>query len=164
MKVLRDERGLTLTELIVTIVLFSIVTSLIFTIMNSNIGTYTVADEQVDNQSALRLLAYRITDELRNARHLELLPDTSSVTLEQHLYLHDNIVKQNNEIGNIVPISDDLIQSISYTAVVKNDKVVLQVHITSLNGMTLDTEVLLNNITSVLNSSGYVIEYDFNAP
>ena len=72
LRITRDQRGFTLTELLVACALIGLVMAGLFSMLQSGQQTYLTGTNQVEAQQALRLALLRMTNEIRDAG---LLPD-----------------------------------------------------------------------------------------
>ena len=67
LRITRDQRGFTLTELLVACALIGLVMAGLFSMLQSGQQTYLTGTNQVEAQQALRLALLRMTNEIRDA-------------------------------------------------------------------------------------------------
>ncbi len=154
---LKNKKGFTMVELIIAIAIMSIVFAAIFRLMDFGVKSTAYGNEKADEQGQLRLVGLRVTDELRNVFKLDLTTSASAspgIAKANHFAIYQDtsgVVFENIDTSTKTSLSGDLVTDIGFKVTEKNDKVVLLVKIDGLSE-SLETEVLLNNITTVNNS------------
>ena len=154
---LSSNKGTTLLEFIVVIAIMGIVSLLIFGFMDFGLRSLFYGAGQVEDQANLRLVALEITETIRNASDLDLLGD-DSYTKEIFLDV-DNSIKYDDGGGSPIKLSDNLIGAVNFELRPQMGKSLLMFELTSLEGDTLSSEVLLNNISGTT-ETGTVIEFE----
>lgn len=162
------EDGLTLIEVMISLLIFSIVALMVFRFIDFGMTSFTYGVDQTEDQANLRLTAYKITDTVRNARQFNLVSSTGDLSLKESIVLTSDKLIHTNEVGDNIPLSQEMITSAMYTISEKNNRYLLTISIQG-SDQTLVTDVLLNNIWTTdnvitTNTSGSIIDFDFDAP
>jgi prepilin-type N-terminal cleavage/methylation domain-containing protein len=76
MKALRENRGITLIELLVALGLMSIVTMAIYTIMTTGIKSYNTSFKQAENQGVVRAAMLSLSTSMRSADTVQVSGST----------------------------------------------------------------------------------------
>lgn len=160
----RDIKGLTLIEVIISLAILTILIGTVFTFFSFNLNSFSVSSESVDKQSTLRLVSYKLTDDLRNITSINLVNRTTTPTSSSDLYSKsdecfvletDGIKRGEKNAGavNESSYSDDVVTSLSFSFMSTTDPInpgrLKSSLIMTLNAGTSDeysTEILLNNI------------------
>lgn len=145
----KNKRGITLIELIVTIAIFSIVIAAILNLFIFNNRVYSRSDKLSQVQFDVRMASDHITTEIRNKNSIS--------TTDNSLAKSINLSGLQSKYPSIKAIAFVITKSdsdylVSYTisgSDLNND-----------NEYTLETDVLLNNITNATESSGTTIYYE----
>lgn len=146
---IQQKKGVTLIELIVTLALISVVLVAVFNLFIFNRNVYTKSDELSQVQFDVRMASDMLTKNLRNVSSLSLTDNTLA-----------------NEIG----LSDlqskyPSISSVNFTIVSESSRFLVEYTIvgndaTGDNLYTINSKVLLNNITSVIAGTGSTLFYE----
>lgn len=146
---IQQKKGVTLIELIVTLALISVVLVAVFNLFIFNKNVYTKSEELSQVQFDVRMASDMLTKNLRNVSSLSLTDNTLA-----------------NEIG----LSDlqskyPSISSVSFTIVSESSRFLVEYTIvgndaTGDNQYTINSKVLLNNITSVIAGTGSTLFYE----
>ncbi len=179
------EKGLTLIEVILSIVIFSMVASLIFRFLDFGISSFSFGNEQIDENASLRMVALRITEESRNAFDVEVSDTVPIGDQSQYIYFDtvaDAVVY--NDSSTVSYLSPkDLLTDASFQIKAKTaDEVdgngvvtgtvtvgyVLAFELESENS-ALSSEVLLNNVsggtvTSDLDTARDYVGFNHDTP
>lgn len=173
--------GFTLVELIVALAIAGIVVTGLFTIFNHNLKTFNWGKANADEQAALRLAAYTLTDEFRNIGYIDLanhdLADTAEMgaidATDYFVFMSSSGIKKGSAATSIFNLTGTEVTGLSYSLIKRVDKYYLGITLTG-NKRTFTTEVLLNNIvtnTAVqmdstdIGLSGFTsIQYNYNQP
>ncbi len=143
----KDESGFTLMEIITVIAIMSIVIGMIFSFLVFNVDGLYYGSGQTKEQANLRMAALRITEEIRNSTEVKLSDVSLLPEMEYEIYLQNNSLVLDDGSSTIT-LSGDEISSVNFELKEHNSR---YLHIITLEtkGNTLDTEVLLNNISSI---------------
>lgn len=172
-------RGFTLIEVVVAMAILGIVTIMIFSLLGYNLNAFSQSSAAVDEQSSLRLAAYKLTNKLRNIGYIDLgngsFADTSAIqavsATDHFIFLSDDGLKD-GDFSSISSVSDAEIKSVLFSLRGSNEKYFLGI---TLSGSTdtYTTEVLLNNIVTNsavqmgsfdMASAFSYIQYNYNEP
>lgn len=175
----QKNRGFTLIEVVVAMAILGIVTIMIFSLLGYNLNAFSQSSAAVDEQSSLRLAAYKLTNKLRNIGYIDLgngsFADTSEIqavsATDHFIFLSDDGLKD-GDFSSISSVSDAEIKSVSFRLRESNEKYFLRI---TLSGSTdtYTTEVLLNNIVTNsavqmgsfdMASAFSYIQYNYNEP
>lgn len=174
-KTIRHSAGFTLIEIIISFAIVGIVAVMLYSVFNYNLTSFSKSTNTYDEQAALRLSAYRLTNELRNIGYINLYTNTTTFTdvaslaavhaTDQFIFLNTDVIKKGSVPVGISAISEAQITSLSFSLSQNGRKYSLGITLTGKLGTTYTTEVLLNNIitntsiqmdSSDLGNSGYV--------
>lgn len=142
---LPDDKGFTLTEVIVTILIFSIVIGMVFTFLQFGLDQYTYGNNKIDEQANLRLAMLKITDEVRNCFEVDIHGTTASVTQIRYIHLNTDTLEFDDD-GDTVAFSAPTVQDVDFDLKVVNGKYALEVVLTGFDS-EITSEILLNNIS-----------------
>lgn len=175
----QKNRGFTLIEVVVAMAILGIVTIMIFSLLGYNLNAFSQSSAAVDEQSSLRLAAYKLTNKLRNIGYIDLgngsFADTSAIqavsATDHFIFLSDDGLKD-GDFSSISSVSDAEIKSVLFSLRESNEKYFLGI---TLSGSTdaYTTEVLLNNIVTNsavqmgsfdMASAFSYIQYNYNEP
>lgn len=148
---------------------------MLYSVFNYNLTSFSKSTNTYDEQAALRLSAYRLTNELRNIGYINLYTNATTFTdvaslaavhaTDQFIFLNTDVIKKGSVPVGISAISEAQITSLSFSLSQNGRKYSLGITLTGKLGTTYTTEVLLNNIitntsiqmdSSDLGNSGYV--------
>lgn len=163
---IHSQEGFTLTEVIVTIMIFSIVVGVIFSFLRSGLDTYTYGNDLIKEQASLRLAMYKLTDEVRNATDVEIVSDTVAVAYTDFIHV-DNDRLIHNDNGTDIGLSEQVIDSVEFDLKLLNGKYVLLVTMEGTSSETITSEILLNNISgtaTAVDGTGADAVLDFTQP
>jgi len=134
-------------EIITVIAIMSIVIGMIFSFLVFNVDGLYYGSGQTKEQANLRMAALRITEEIRNSTEVKLSDVSLLPEMEYEIYLQNNSLVLDDGSSTIT-LSGDEISSVNFELKEHNSR---YLHIITLEtkGNTLDTEVLLNNISSI---------------
>jgi len=147
----KDESGFTLMEIITVIAIMSIVIGMIFSFLVFNVDGLNYGSGQTKEQANLRMAALRITDEIRNSKEIQLSDD--ALGMDYEIYLQKNSLVLDDGPTTIT-LSGDKINSVYFDLREHKEeseykKRYLLIITLETQGNTLDTEVLLNNISDI---------------
>jgi len=165
--------GFTLIELIISIAISSIIMLMLFSVFNYNLKTFSKASEAMEEQANLRLVSYKLTNQLRNIGYIDLDSDktTPTVVTDSYIYLENNQIKVGNESG-ISGFADDIINDVEFNLSKNNlGKYILGVRIVG-KVHSYSTDILLNNMVETdqmdindLNAGNFnFIQFNFSRP
>lgn len=165
--VVEKKKGLTLVELLISLALVGVVILLASSIYIFGLKIFDKGTTQSNVQDEIRVVGDFITKEIRNS--VEITFNTPSNIKEYSMiYLDKNVIKYKpegksleesvNKTGSIISGNNDLI----FQTKNKNSKAFLNFTIKGTGkqqSYTLNSEVFLNNIKSIENSSSYNYVY-----
>jgi prepilin-type N-terminal cleavage/methylation domain-containing protein len=147
---LRNNQGITLVELMVTLALLGIVLALGYLYFGFGVQAFQRGEKQSIAQQAVRLTADYITVELRFAKQIEINPDGGiTETGYRYIYLEDDSIYYRDELGNDRCLADSdadgMPYSITFTSNVPDDVVIYNIN--ADNGFyVLDSKVQALNL------------------
>ncbi len=97
---IKNQKGLSLVELLVGMAILSIVLAFGFLFYSFGVETFSKGGKNSDSRQNIRLAANFITQELRYATHVELLDEIPSTFLTDYNYIYVDDVK--DEDGNVI--------------------------------------------------------------
>lgn len=144
---IKNKDGLTLVEIIVTIMIFSIVVGVIFSFMQFGLDSFDLSVKKADEVADLRMTSLEVTAELRNVFTVDILttnPTPPFNPTDQFIYMDSNDIILYDQ-GTSRVLSNSGLVDMNVNISVVNDKYVMNV---SLDGEMSDfeTDILLNNI------------------
>jgi hypothetical protein len=134
-------------EIITVIAIMSIVIGMIFSFLVFNVNGLYYGSGQTKEQANLRMAALRITEEIRNSTEVKLSNVSLLPEMEYEIYLQNNSLVLDDGSSTIT-LSGDEISSVNFELKEHNSRYLLIITLET-QGNTLDTEVLLNNISSI---------------
>ncbi len=149
LKIIKQIKGITLIELIVTIALISIVTLSVVNLFLFNNKVFNRSDALSQVQFDVRMASDRLTKDLRNINKVSLTDDTLAKKVE--------LIELQSSYPSV--------RSVSFTIKSEGPKFLVEYTIlghdsNGNNQYSLGTEVLLNNITSATLGTKSVIYYE----
>ena len=166
----KSDAGFTMTEVIITIAILSVVTLALFRFLSFGIDSFNLGIDTIEEQSELRMTAYRLVDHVRNIRQVNMLTDPATYTLAEGIKYDgaNQEIIYTDATGDILLSRGD-ISSLALTimddAAILNteERAVLQIDIVGEN-KTFSTSVLLNNmyVADFSALTGNAIEFDHN--
>lgn len=160
-KILRNQKGLTLAELIVAVIFLTVVLTVASSMFYSGNIIFKKGVDQYDLQSSVRLTSDFIVDELRNVSTISLIAPASPQTYNQ-IYLNSNCIVYKPAGGTAVNKTDAIINTasdLSFSLVQSGSKYMLTIAIKGTKGSNtydINTKVLLNNVqtaTAIINQN-----------
>ena len=181
-----NDKGFTLIEIIISLAIVGIITLAIFSFFTFNVNAFNKSSEEMEEQSSLRLVSLKLTNELRNIGYIDLgnhsfsaTSDISTLsTTDNFIYVYDNSVKKGDS-SSIIDYAEDEVKNVNFSLKEENERFFLNIEVLSdTNSYT--TEILLNNIitketetdgtfiqmdSSDINSGNYTsIQYNYEKP
>lgn len=175
------EAGFTLVELIVSMAILGIIISMLYSVFSHNLKMYGRTAEAMDEQSALRMAAYQLTEEFRNIGYIDLanhdFADTAAMgainATDFFIFHGSSGIKKGSAATSIFNMTNTEVTGMDFSLTQRGSKFYLGITLTG-NTDTYTTEVLLNNIltntavqmdSSDIGNSGYTsIQYNYNHP
>lgn len=161
---MKNNKGFTLIEVIISLAIVTIVTLSIFSFFRFNLNSFNMSTEAMEKQSNLRITSYKLTNELRNIGFVDLdnyaMSDISSmITSDSFIFVDSNSLKKGN-YNSITNFADDEITNIEFSLREEKGRFFLNVEVFS--GIdSYKTEILLNNIiTDNTDDDGNLIQMD----
>ena len=147
-KLINNKQGLTLIELILTFAILLIVIGVSFSFFFFNLRSFQTSEKLSQVQFDVRMASDLITSELRNVNQISLTDDT----------LPNSIIL--SKISSKYP----LVKSVNFSIVNQSPNyyvsyLILGSDSNSENSYQLESEVLLNNITSATEGNDVTIYY-----
>lgn len=162
-----NNKGFTLIEVIISLAIVGIVTLAIFSFFNFNVNAFNKNSEEMKEQSSLRLVSLKLTNELRNIGYIDLgnysFENTSSIsaisTTDSFIYNYDNTIKKGNP-SSIIDYAEDEVRNVNFSLTEENERFFLSIEVLS-DTNSYSTEILLNNIiTDATEVDGTLIQID----
>ena len=161
-----NDRGFTLIEALVSLMLLGIVLSAAYSIYYLSYTSFNKSGDQYKLQANLRQAGDLITQEIRNAENIEILTSPFITNASyNYFYLEDNKI-YHIESGTTSNITESIISNVNLFKIEgkkDNQQYFLEITIEGEKNnqyYLLTTEILLNNIHDYSGlSSGYVIQY-----
>lgn len=149
-----NQKGFTLIELIISLGIIGIITLLILSFSNFNLKTFAKSSDSMNEQANLRLLSYKLTEQLRNIGYIDLgnltftnSSDIAAVSATDNFIFRDaNLVKK-GDASNISVLADEVIKDIAFSLRKSGNKYFLGITVTG-RVHSYTTEVMLNNIVT----------------
>ncbi|QNO16115.1 prepilin-type N-terminal cleavage/methylation domain-containing protein [Alkalicella caledoniensis] len=135
---LRNDRGITLIEVIISMVIMSIVMALAFSLYFFGLRSFSTSTSQADIQQEVRLVDEIIKKQLRNA--LELTIDSGSDYHELKL-VNNKFYYNNNQSVSLKWVQNIIVNSNT------NGNILIYEIITKENRFNMKNQLLLNNFT-----------------
>ena len=153
---IRNSKGISLIELVLTIALLGIVLVAIFTFYLFNYNTFYSGVNKYDLQHSKTMINIKIEEELKYADTIELdkeKPETFDD--KNYIFLEDNILYIQHKKGNLTEaISDDKIIKINSIKFNIDDNYLTY----TILGQSADEDVTINNSFELLNIKKYTQE------
>ena len=140
--------GFTIIELLISLTIMVIIIGVIFSFFIFNMKSFKKGEDLSIVQSDVRMAAAYVTEELRNVNNVSLTLSTLPNALDTSL-LHTKFASVNNAT---FLIKQEGIHYVIEFSIQGNDA-------TMENEYTLDSNVLMNNITSSVIGSGNTLYY-----
>ncbi len=141
------KKGFTLIELMVSIAIASIIVLMLYSIFNYNLKAFNKASDAMDEQANLRLVSYKLTNQLRNIGYIDLDNDVTPPVspTDSYIYLDSNQIKLTNA-GGTSTFAENIISDVEF-GLKRNEleRYVLTVHVKG-DVHSYTTDILLNNI------------------
>ncbi len=140
-------KGFTLIELIVSMAIVSVIMIALMSFFVYNLRTFNKSSEALDEQSNLRLVSYRLTNELRNIGYINLDNDVTlpSPIVDSYIHLDSNRIRLTNAVSTLY-LADSILDDIQFS-LTENDQEKYILSVTLVGGVhSYSTEILLNNI------------------
>lgn len=165
MNIFKNDRGITLIELILTLGVLGILLILIYSVNLFGIQTFSKGDKQSVVQNEIREASAFITKEIRIATEISLttMPSTFD-PLFHYIYIKDSYMKHtyNNVTKNITSNMITELIPMFQLEKLNNKKNMLVFELKSSlagNSFDLKSEILLNNKSDVPSATNQVIKY-----
>jgi|LGOV01.1.fsa_nt_gb prepilin-type N-terminal cleavage/methylation domain-containing protein len=141
------KKGFTLIELVVSIAIASIITLMLYSIFQYNLKAYNKTTDAMNEQANLRLVSYKLTNQLRNIGYIDLdnnVTPPASPT-DSYIYIDSNQIKLTNA-GGTSTFVENIISDVEF-GLSRNEleRYVLTVHVSG-DVHSYTTDILLNNI------------------
>lgn len=143
---LRNQRGLTVIELLLAVALTAIVLSLVAAFFKTTNYVFVEGKEQASVQHDIRMASEVISRTVRNATKITLTngaPDANQVWVYRDV---DGRLKERSGMDIKTLTRGGLIQSVTYTISGTAGKYILAVDVISTDGYSLNTEIFMNNL------------------
>ncbi|WP_352420008.1 prepilin-type N-terminal cleavage/methylation domain-containing protein [Proteiniborus sp.] len=163
-KELLDNEGLTLIELILTVVLLGIIISLIFAFFQFNYSTFFRSISKYDIQSNLNNVSRFIEKELRYSSETNVYEDKNEISNgKKYIYFENDSIILRTQDGTKNKLTDKKQVTIENLQFILNDNLItyeIKGKSTSNNQeYTVKSTIQLLNIKSNRNKEGSIIEY-----
>lgn len=161
---MKNEKGITLIELLIVLALLGIVLAIGYNIYFFGQRTFTIGETQTNLQRDVRFASAFITREVRYATELEVRNDVDNVSGYNYIYLNNNRITHRNASGQITEKTYAVIDLMSFV-VVKPVGVNNFLLGFTINGSDedrsydLESEVMLYNLKNVTENSDIVVKY-----
>lgn len=152
MKKLREKKGLTLVELLVTLGLLMLVLFMIWQFFDFSGKFFRKSDDTASMQDQARIIAVGLRKDLGTALSVSILPDPdpASLTLssaEKAIYVSGGLLRRRDSSGTVETIYSSAAHSTLVITFSRESDTLLHM-IISIQGKTLvDTSILLQNTT-----------------
>lgn len=144
---LRNQKGITLVEIIIAFGILSILTLATTGFFSYGLKNFQKTNEIVDEQSQLRMASNRVSQLLRNAKDVQLLAlesvPTGDTSTPFYIYTVDGKLVYRDDAVSFI-LMEDFSPTISFS-VTDGDKVMVGFTITTNTGYSIDSSVMLNN-------------------
>lgn len=165
-KELLDNKGLTLIELILTVVLLGIIISLIFAFFQFNYSTFFRSTSKYDIQSNLNNVSRFIEKELRYSSETNVYEDKNEISNgKKYIYFENDSIILRTQDGTNNKLTDKKQVTIENLQFILNDNLItyeIKGKSTSNNQeYTVKSTIQLLNIKSNRNKEGSIIEYSY---
>lgn len=165
-KELLDNEGLTLIELILTVVLLGIIISLIFAFFQFNYSTFFRSISKYDIQSNLNNVSRFIEKELRYSSETNVYEDKNEISNgKKYIYFENDSIILRTQDGTKNKLTDKKQVTIENLQFILNDNLItyeIKGKSTSNNQeYTVKSTIQLLNIKSNRNKEGSIIEYSY---
>lgn len=165
-KELLDNKGLTLIELILTVVLLGIIISLIFAFFQFNYSTFFRSTSKYDIQSNLNNVSRFIEKELRYSSETNVYEDKNEISNgKKYIYFENDSIILRTQDGTKNKLTDKKQVTIENLQFILNDNLItyeIKGKSTSNNQeYTVKSTIQLLNIKSNRNKEGSIIEYSY---
>lgn len=164
-KILYDNKGLSLVELVIAMGLLGMVLSLAFMYFFFGSRTFRVGEAQSNLQRDIRLTSDFITRDVRYASELTLL-DSLDTPLEDgynYIYMDNSSIQHINEGGETNPKTEGVIEELSFHLKEVNEHYILEFHIEGRDDSqdySQESEVVLINLQEgILEQNMEVLRY-----
>ena len=137
-------KGFTLIELIVSMAIVSVIMIALMSFFVYNLRTFNKSSEALDEQSNLRLVSYRLTNELRNIGYINLYNDVTlpSPIVDSYIHLDSNRIRLTNAVSTLY-LADSILDDIQFS-LTENDQEKYILSVTLVGGVhSYSTEILL---------------------
>ena len=136
---MRNERGLTLTELLVTLAMTGFLTAGAYQMAIHQGKTYSAQDQAIDVQQGIRIALDQIVDDVQMAGYDN--DRTTSIVIDQPVVPGDDRLTVSHEVGNTIE------RAVTYT--LTGGRVWKQVTLRGASGTSTFQEPLLDGVVSL---------------
>lgn len=124
-RVQKDEEGFTLIELLITLFLFGILTTVLFTVVMNNVNVVTSVRQSTDLNEESRLVLNRMSRELRESQAVLTVANPAGSTFDPAADIAVTFDVDFDGDGTIEPLADDP-ERITYRYKVAEKRLLLQ--------------------------------------
>lgn len=132
---MKDKRGLTLIEVIITLAVLGAVGLLAFSLFGQGFNLYTAESESAEMQEDMRLVLSDITNKVRLTDEADISVFENTLTVDDYVYSFDGtrIIRNSSEIATSV---------IAFNVSITNG--LLEIRIVNNKGTELSTSIYLS--------------------
>lgn len=152
-KRLRNNKGMTLIEMLVVIAIIGVVYTLVGSFFKVSEVVYKEGQEQTVEQHATRIATDLLASQLRNADTIQLFADTSSLSgYDDYYYIDSNQLIYDDGTNQVAKTQADLAGAtdippgLGFDITGSSDIYFLEFTVTGSDGFELVTKIRLNNI------------------
>lgn len=133
---MKDKRGLTLIEVIITLAVMGAVGLLAFSLFGQGFNLYTAESESAEMQEDMRLVLSDITNKVRLTNEADISVCENTLTVDDYIYSFDGtrIIRNSSEIATSVT---------AFNVSITNG--LLEIRIVNIKGTELSTSIYLPN-------------------